>query len=102
MRKTTTAILAALLFGFLVIADANAQEENRIGVMMVFPAAVGLNWELSQAIAFRPDFSFSRTTNSISFADARSPSDSNSKSFTAGVSAVIYIQHLSPLRVYVS
>ena len=103
MFKTVTVMLVTLFACLLAVNDARAQDQNRIGVTILFPAAVGLNWELSPQIAFRTEVSFSRSTTSASLANSISVSPvSVSKSITAGLSGVIYIHNLSPLRLYVS
>jgi hypothetical protein len=91
MRSPLVLFLLALIVSG---RPASAQETGAVGLTMSFPAAVGIAWQATDALAIRPDFTFSN-----------SGSDSLTTSSTAvgvGVSALFYVRKWDSLRAYVS
>jgi hypothetical protein len=87
MSKSLTAA-AVLSLTFAAATEARAQETNRIGLLMGVPALVGFDWELSERVGLRPDFSFTLA--------------SSTRALSAGLSGVFYVRRWDALRVYVS
>ena len=75
-------VVAVLLYS----SPAVAQESGQVGLTLAYPASVGLIWHATDAIAIRPDFSFSHTHNE----GGTNVATSNSWGFGVGVSALFY------------
>ena len=90
------------VFGIALCAlstiTARAQEKGDIGLTISSPSAIGIIWHPSERLAIRPDVSFG-----INETDGEGTlPDISSKSFTLGVSALIYTHRWDELRFYVS
>ncbi|HEY3381910.1 MAG TPA: hypothetical protein VGK32_09095 [Vicinamibacterales bacterium] len=94
-------IAATLLVVFIGSAPAAAQEEGQVGLVMGYPAAVGLQWQASDRVAIRPEITLSGSSGDVTSATRVS---SNNSSWTAGfaVSALFYVARKDGLRTYVS
>jgi hypothetical protein len=88
-----------LLLALVVIVGSarpsGAQESGRVGLTMAFPAAVGVIWHATNALAIRPDFSFSQS-------GIDSIASSSNSTVTFGVSALFYLKKWDNLRAYLS
>lgn len=97
MRLAAITVLACLLGGAL--ASANAQERGRVGVTMGYPASIGILWHVSDRVALRPEFSFSKTdSTSEGIVDATT----DFSSLGTGVSALFFSSITDNLRTYVA
>jgi hypothetical protein len=91
MRTPVVVFLLALIVS---ARPSSAQETGAVGLTMSFPAAVGIIWQATDALAIRPDFTFS---------DSGSDSlTTSSRSTGVGVSALFYVRKWDSLRAYVS
>jgi hypothetical protein len=82
----------------LSTTTAWAQDKGDTGLTISAPSAIGIIWHPSERLAIRPDFSFGLTET-----DGEGPlPDISSKSFTLGVSALLYTHRWDELRLYVS
>jgi hypothetical protein len=93
MRMRHVLVCAALL---LPCSNAVAQDTRKAGITMGYPASIGVLWHATDAIAIRPDFTFSG--NSLS-----EPADlqGSSRSMDVGVSALFYMRTYGQVRTYV-
>src|SRR5262252_8279767 len=110
MRHTLLIALAACL---LLPAGASAQDTPRFGIVMGFPAAVGILWNVSDRVALRPMIDWSRSssesTTTISGLPPGIPTITTTTTTNisgwnlgAGVSALFYLTKADALRTYVS
>jgi len=92
-------------------AHAAAQERDRVGVTIGFPASVGVIVPVTDWLSVRPDVTFGRQsgdspTVGITLSPApvgtRSTNRSESTQATVGVSVLIYVGRWDELRTYVS
>jgi hypothetical protein len=83
---------------------AHAQDDPKVGAVMGYPTNVGVLWHVTDRIAIRPEINFFRTTISTEGSGILEPlSDTlTTRSITPGVSALIYLDGVQPLRTYVS
>jgi len=101
----TTVIVSLLML--TVAGSARAQEHGPVGIVIAYPAAVGVVWHVSERVALRPDFSFSfnasdsTNTGSAPFAIS-STSSAHGKSVSVGLSALFYVKKWDALRAYFS
>ena len=61
MRTNTITVAFAIL---VITVSASAQEAGQAGVTMGYPGAIGIVYQISESVAVRPEFSFSRNTSS--------------------------------------
>lgn len=96
----------ALAAAMLVCASGTAaaqgasQGAGKVGLVMGFPAAVGIQWHLSDKVAIRPELSFSTTSTKTT----TSSFDSEGDSWNIGtnISALFYLSTDDKLRTYFS
>jgi len=91
MRMPGVLFLLALIVS---ARPASGQETGAVGLTMSFPAAVGIVWQATDALAIRPDFTFSNSSS-----DSLSTSNS---AVGVGVSALFYVRKWDGLRAYLS
>jgi hypothetical protein len=84
----------AVSCGVLAVSAASAQEHGNVGITIGYPAAVGVVWHASDAVAIRPDFRISGSSTD--------PSGTNGWSLGTGVSALFYLGSTDNVRTYVS
>jgi hypothetical protein len=95
MRSTfVVPVTTALLI--LAPSLVRAQESGRVGISMGYPTAVGVVWHISDAIAVRPEVSFTTTTADVTL------TTSSSTTYGVGVSGLFYVKRWDALRAYVS
>jgi hypothetical protein len=108
MRRAfiVTGVVVILLAG---ISPASAQQEYRVGLVMGYPASVGVLWHLSDGIALRPDVAINRqTTESTSTLTTGFSPPQTSTSTTSGwntslgLSALFYLGPPADLRFYLT
>lgn len=89
-----------VLLVLLVSIPAAAQESGQTGLAVGSPGSIGIIWHASDAIAIRPDFSFSHTHS-----ESGTPSGSKSDSWGVGfgASALFYTGKIRDnVRTYVT
>jgi hypothetical protein len=93
------ATLVSLLMLTLHAADASAQDERKVGIVMQTGSGIGAIWNATSKVAIRPEFSFSSSGT-----DATPPglTESSSKGYTVGVSGLLYLHRWAAVRTYVS
>jgi hypothetical protein len=92
-----------LAWTLLGAGAAFAQEPERVGLTMGYPASVGVIWPVTDRFALRPELSLSHTSADLTIAapfGAQSSTDGSHVAF--GLSALVYIQRWDALRAYVS
>jgi hypothetical protein len=91
-------------------APATAQEAGDVGLTMGYPAAVGVIWHITDAIAVRPDLTVSTSTTESTSTTAGfgggtnlvSTTTSTSWTTSVGLSALFYVKTLDRVRLYVA
>lgn len=87
-------------------AYAQQQQEPRVGIVMGYPAAVGVLWNMTDRIAVRPELSVTRNTaDSTTLSGVVSaPQFATTEGWSVGfgLSALFYITHTDAFRMYVS
>jgi hypothetical protein len=91
-----TRLLMVILAMIATARPSSAQETGRVGLTMAFPAAVGVIWHATDALAIRPDFTFSQSSSGGASLAA------SSDSVGLGVSALFYVRKWDNLRAYLS
>ena len=89
---------------------AFAQQPRKVGIVMGYPAAVGVLWHVSDGIAIRPDFVVNRqSSETTSTVGLGIPGQSQTVTTTStgwtasvGASALFYVGAPDTLRFYVS
>jgi hypothetical protein len=72
---------------------------GQTGILVMYPAAVGLIFRVSEGLALRPDFSFS--TSASDYSNPGTTTLSKVDTYTLGISALVYVQSWQTVRVYV-
>jgi putative salt-induced outer membrane protein YdiY len=85
------AVATMTMLALLTPAAASAQEERNFGITMGFPASVGVFWKVSDAIAVRPEFRFSLTSEN---------DDEDASLYGTGVTGLFYLGSADALRLY--
>jgi hypothetical protein len=98
---TVSSVLAALALG--LASGTSAQESPKVGVVMGYPASVGVLWHVTENVAIRPDLTASRTTGDSTTAGIPASSVSSTAwQLGVGASALLYLTSHEGLRTYVS
>jgi len=91
------------------VSSASAQQDYRVGLVMGYPASVGVLWHVSDGIALRPDIAINRqstestSTVSTGFTPPQtSTSTTTGWSTSVGLSALFYLGPLADLRFYLT
>ena len=102
LRILSTVPLMVLLCG---IGTAHAQDNSRIGLVMGYPASIGVLWHVTDRIAIRPEIDFFRSTVTVERTGGLVPlpeDEDTSSVVRPGVSALFYLGPKEDLRTYVS
>jgi hypothetical protein len=99
-----------VLLGVSAAAPATAQEAGDVGLTMGYPAAVGVVWHITDAIALRPDVTVSTsstesTSTTSGFgggATLVSTTTSTSWTTAVGLSALFYLKTIDRVRLYLA
>lgn len=91
--------LAAWLFAG---ASARAQEPPKVGLVTGYPASIGVLWHASDAVALRPEVSFSKASGDSTGSGSGVVTSSSGTSATFGISGLFYVGKWESLRSYVS
>ena len=89
----------ALLMGLAAVSTAGAQDQNKVGITMGYPASIGVVWPVTDTVAIRPELSFSGASSDSAASSFESESDG--WAFGTGVSALFYLRKYDNLRTYV-
>jgi hypothetical protein len=87
---------------------ARAQSEPKLGLTMGYPSAVGVLWQMSEYVALRPEFTWTRTSSDFPatvdpvLGTITTGSTSDTWSTGVGLSALFYIGRYDNLRTYLS
>ena len=103
LRILSTVALMVPLCG---IGTAHGQDNPRVGLVMGYPASIGVLWHVSDRIAVRPEIDFFRSTITIERTGGLIPipadEEDTSSVIRPGVSALFYLGAMADLRTYVS
>jgi hypothetical protein len=111
-----TMVLTTVIIMAVLAHAASAQDIPRVGISMGYPGTIGVIWQVTGAVALRPEISIQKSsgesTDFISFGVSagesldRSTIDASSRSdlwqVTVGVSALFYLSKHDALRTYLS
>jgi hypothetical protein len=99
-------VVVMLLAG---VGSAAAQQDYRVGLVIGYPASVGVLWHVSDGVALRPDVAINRQSNeSTSTVSIGSSPPQTSTSTTSGwntslgLSALFYLGPPADLRFYLT
>jgi hypothetical protein len=95
--KTTLLIVVIMLF---VPTSARGQEQRPFGLTIAAPTAIGFIWHISEAIAIRPEFSFTKTSSE--FETPIGTTETDTHGFSVGASGLFYVHRWDNLSAYVS
>jgi opacity protein-like surface antigen len=95
----TGVLLLAAFCGLPAVGAA--QEPQKAGIVMGYPASIGVLWHVSKRVAVRPEFSFTRTSNEFTSALGTTAS-TTAATFGAGASGIFYLTGREKLRTYLS
>jgi hypothetical protein len=108
MRYAVLVVTTALLLP----RAAAAQDTPRFGVVMGYPAQVGVVWTIADRIAIRPELNWTRSTiestatstifNGAGVTTTSVTTTSDSNAIGTGVTALIYVSKRDALRTYVA
>jgi opacity protein-like surface antigen len=117
MQRLTFVGIAAMLMT-LTSSAASAQDDRRFGIVMAYPASVGVEWQAASNIAFRLDGDYSRlrneATSEFEFArivpglsaanreSVRVTTIVRSRDLSLGFSVLVDLHRSDELRVYVA
>jgi hypothetical protein len=111
MRVRTLVLMAMIAIPGLTTA-ASAQDTPRVGVVMGYPAAIGVVWQVTDGIALRPEVTLTKNSGeslltSVSTFNGTTTTSSSlitSDNWQAGfgLSALFYTSKHDALRTYVS
>jgi hypothetical protein len=96
--------IAVLATTMAAAAPVSAQEKGQVGLVMGYPASVGVQFHLSDGLALRPEVTVSTasvtSTYNSDFVEATSNSDSTAFGF--GLKALFYLRKWDSLRAFVT
>jgi hypothetical protein len=99
-------VVVMLLAG---VGSAAAQQDYRVGLVIGYPASVGVLWHVSDGVALRPDVAINRQSNeststvSIGFSPPQTSTSTTSGWNTSlGLSALFYLGPPADLRFYLT
>ena len=98
MRMTWAIVVLAVAMG--ASHPAWAQDE-KVGVTMGYPGAVGVLWQVSDAVAIRPEFSWLHQS-SDSDGDSFAASSTDSSGVGVAISALVRLRQWGSVRAYVA
>lgn len=97
------------LFGVLLLLTlvlypeaARAQERGQAGVAMGYPATFAFVWHVSDALALRPEVSFTHSSTKNENSTFSVSSSSDTWTAAVGASALWYVRRFDSVRTYVS
>ena len=100
MKRALMTLLCAI-----APAVAGAQDVPKIGLTMGYPSAIGVQWQIADRVAVRPEITLTRSTGDSTSNDllGTTPLSTNdSTGVGAGLSALFYVARWESLRTYVS
>lgn len=108
MALTRKSIVMLSLLTLAVAGTAHAQEKGQAGLVIGYPASIGIVWQMSEHVAIRPDVSFSHSSSdstnftSVGLTTSTSKSSGSGWATSVGLSALFYVHRWDSLRAYVS
>ena len=93
-------ILILILIGSKTVS---AQDRGQTGLMLGYPASVGLMLHLTDQVGLRPEFAIAKSTTETSFTTPTTfTSSSDQWTVSVGLSALFYVSKRESLRTYVA
>ena len=77
---------------------AGAQDTPKTGIVIAYPAAVGILWHASDKVAIRPEFNVSGVSSKLQ--NPQGSSDTSGWAVGFGLSALFYLHEQDSLRTY--
>jgi hypothetical protein len=96
-RAWAVALVVVMVMGW---ARAASAQDERVGLTMGYPTAVGVLWQVSDRLAIRPEFSWAHQAieNDSNFAQGTS----DSSGVGVGISALVRLRQWGQVRSYVA
>jgi hypothetical protein len=103
MKRTGAPVALGVLL-LLGAAPLDAQERGDVGVALGYPGSLALVWHPTDAVALRPDFTFSRSSvdlmSSVPFPSPSGRETIKTFSWAFGLSGLLYAGKWDALRTY--
>jgi hypothetical protein len=101
MRKRWPLFL--ILSVLLVPSVAAAQDGGGTGLVMSYPAAIGVVWDVSPHVALRPSASFSAGwSDQTALAGGSGSASGSNRGFAVGIAVLFYVAQRESLSLYVT
>ena len=97
MRMTWAVAVLVMVMGWRTAASA---QDERVGLTMGYPTAVGVLWQVSDRVAIRPEFSWAQQSLDNENGFAQTAVDSTVVS--VAISALVRLRQWGPVRSYVA
>jgi hypothetical protein len=97
-RPWAVGLLVLVVMGWSRAASA---QDERVGLTMGYPTAVGLLWQVNDRVAIRPEFSWAHQSTDRGD-DGFAPSTSDSSDFSVAISGLVRLRQWGPVRSYVA
>jgi hypothetical protein len=97
MRMTWAAAVLVVVMGW---SQTAAAQDEKVGLTMGYPTAVGILWQVSESVAVRPEFSWTRLSVDNQGTFAQSTTDSSGVGFA--ISALVRLRQWGAVRSYVA
>jgi hypothetical protein len=97
MRTIWAVAIVVVVMGWSRAASA---QDERVGLTMGYPTAVGVLWQVSDRLAIRPEFSW--VHQSIDRDETFAASTSDASGASVAISALVRLRQWGPVRSYVA
>jgi hypothetical protein len=97
MRTIRVVVVLMVVMGW---SRAAAAQDERVGLTMGYPTAVGVLWQVSDRLAIRPEFSWAHQSIENDSPFAQGTSDSSGVG--VGISALVRLRQWGQVRSYVA
>jgi hypothetical protein len=111
MTRRTLGLLAAITTTFLA-STASAQDDPRVGIVMGYPASIGVMWQVTDGVALRPEVGVQKASNEVTATSSPSVGGATITNSSVnvndnwqvgiGLSALFYLSKPDKLRTYIS
>jgi len=103
--KRAWVFVAVLVTTLAATGPASAQEKGQVGLVMGYPASVGVQFHVSDGVAIRPEVTFSRASGTITYSGdnfVEPEANSDATAFGIGLKALFYLKKWESLRAFVT
>ena len=103
--KRTWILVAVFATILVTAAPASAQEKGQVGLVMGYPASVGVQFHLSDGVAIRPEVTFSTASGTTTYTGdnfIEPETNSDATAFGIGLKALFYLKKWDSLHAFVT